>query len=262
MEPNVHREEEIEIDLMEIGGYLLHKAGYILATGIFFAVLSLAVTVFLMTPKYTSTTQMYILNKQADNSLTSSDLQSSAYLTKDYMVLIKSRTVIESVIADLGLDMTYEEMLGIMDVTAASDTRVVSISVTHPDPYVARDIANAIRIAGATHIQKVMDTEAVNSVDEANIPTVQSSPSLKKNVLIAGLLGVVLAAAVFVISFVMDDKVSTAEDVERYLGLSILGTMPIDEEQMKQKKNRKKSAKKSSNKSSAKKQTRSTSHAR
>ena len=248
MEPNVQREDEIEIDLMEICRYLLSKAGYILATGILFAVISLAVTVLFITPQYTSTTKMYILNRQTNDSLTSSDIQSSTYLTKDYMELIKSRTVIESVIAELKLDMDYEGLLSIMEVSTASDTRVVAINVTHPDPYAARDIANAIRIAGATHIQKVMNTEAVNSVDEANVPTTKSSPSLKKNVVIAAMLGILLAAAVFVVSFMMNDKVTTAEDVERYLGISVLGSMPIDEEQLKQKKARKKQKHKSGRK--------------
>lgn len=239
-----YTEDEIEIDLLEIVQFLLRKAGYILLTAVLFAVISLAVTVLFISPKYTSTTKMYILNRQATDSLTNSDLQSSTYLTKDYMVLIKSRTVIESVIAELGLDMTYEELLGIMDVSTESDTRVVTIDVTYPDPYLARDIANAIRIAGASHIQTVMNTEAVNSVDEANIPTKKSSPSVRKNVLIAGLLGFVLAAAVFVVIFLLDDKVNTAEDIERYLGLSVLGLMPIDEEQLKQKKVRQRAEKK------------------
>lgn len=238
-----YTEDEIEIDLLEIVQFLLRKAGYILLTAVLFAVISLAVTVLFISPKYTSTTKMYILNRQATDSLTNSDLQSSTYLTKDYMVLIKSRTVIESVIAELGLDMTYEELLGIMDVSTESDTRVVTIDVTYPDPYLARDIANAIRIAGASHIQTVMNTEAVNSVDEANIPTKKSSPSVRKNVLIAGLLGFILAAAVFVVIFLLDDKVNTAEDIERYLGLSVLGLMPIDEEQLKQKKVRQRAEK-------------------
>ena len=84
-------------------------------------------------------------------------------------------------------------------------------------------------------------------VDEANIPTRKSSPSLKKNVLIAGVLGVFLVAAWFVVLFLLNDKIVTAEDVERYLGLGILGQMPLDEAEVKQKKKRKKAQKKQSN---------------
>lgn len=244
MEPNVKREEEIEIDLKELFFYLLEKAIYIIGAAAALAALALAVTVFFITPKYTSTTSMYVLNRQAAESITNSDLQSSTYLTKDYIELIKSRTVVETVIADLQLDRTYESVLASMDVAAKSDTRIISISVTDEDPYMARDMANAIRVAAASQIQQVMKTEAVNVVDEANIPTEKSSPSLKKNVLIAGMLGAVLVAGWFVVLFLMNDKIVTADDVERYLGLGILGQMPLDEAEVKQKKKRKKEKKK------------------
>ena len=244
METNLQNEEEIEIDMGELLRYLAGKAGYIILTALAFAVLALAVTSFCMTPRYTSTTKMYVLNRQTNEGVTSSDLQSSTYLTKDYMEMIRSRTVIEAVIADLNLNSTYEDVLGQIDVSAASDTRVIAISVTDKDPYEARDIANAVRNAAAAHIQSVMNTEAVTVVDEANIPTKKSSPSTIKNVAIAGGVGLFLALAVCVVLYLMNDKVTTAEDVERYLGLSVLASMPLEEEEVRRKKARKKLEKK------------------
>ena len=244
METNLQNEEEIEIDLGELLRYLAGKAGYIILTALAFAVLALAVTTFCMTPRYTSTTKMYVLNRQTNEGVTSSDLQSSTYLTKDYMEMIRSRTVIEAVIADLNLNSTYEDVLGQIDVSAASDTRVIAISVTDKDPYEARDIANAVRNAAAAHIQSVMNTEAVTVVDEANIPTKKSSPSTIKNVAIAGGVGLFLALVVCVVLYLMNDKVTTAEDVERYLGLSVLASMPLEEEEVRRKKARKKLEKK------------------
>lgn len=244
METNLQNEEEIEIDMGELLRYLAGKAGYIILTALAFAVLALAVTTFCMTPRYTSTTKMYVLNRQTNEGVTSSDLQSSTYLTKDYMEMIRSRTVIEAVIADLNLNSTYEDVLGQIDVSAASDTRVIAISVTDKDPYEARDIANAVRNAAAAHIQSVMNTEAVTVVDEANIPTKKSSPSTIKNVAIAGGVGMFLALAVCVVLYLMNDKVTTAEDVERYLGLSVLASMPLEEEEVRRKKARKKLEKK------------------
>ena len=244
METNLQNEEEIEIDMGELLRYLAGKAGYVILTALAFAVLALAVTTFCMTPLYTSTTKMYVLNRQTNEGVTSSDLQSSTYLTKDYMEMIRSRTVIEAVIADLNLNSTYEDVLGQIDVSAASDTRVIAISVTDKDPYEARDIANAVRNAAAAHIQSVMNTEAVTVVDEANIPTKKSSPSTIKNVEVAGGVGLFLALAVCVVLYLMNDKVTTAEDVERYLGLSVLASMPLEEEEVRRKKARKKLEKK------------------
>ena len=43
----------------------------------------------------------------------------------------------------------------------------------------------------------------------------------------AGLIGVVLAGAVILFRYMLNDTVKTAEDVEKYLGLSTLGTIPV-----------------------------------
>lgn len=243
MDPIIQREDEFEIDLGEIFIYFLSKAKYILLTGVIFGVFALAITVFLIPAKYTSTTKFYVLNRQTNESITSSDIQSSTYLTNDYMGLSQSRTVIESVITKLDLDMSYEEVLEAMDVSVVSDTRIVSISFTSTDPYLAHDIANNIRIVASEHIQTVMNTEAVNVVDEANIPTVKSSPSITVNVLIAGVLGVVLAFVFYTVIFLSNDKITTTEDIERYLGLSIIGVLPLEKEEVKASKSRKKKQK-------------------
>ena len=137
--------------------------------------------------------------------------------------------------------------------STTSDTRVVAISVTNSDPYLARDIANTIRSTAAAHIQAVMNTEAVNVVDEANIPSEKSGPKVKRDVLIAGFAGIVLALIVNFVLFLMNDKVTTAEDVERYLGLSVLAQMPFEMDEVKKKKARKKLEKKKKRRSSFKK---------
>lgn len=129
-------------------------------------------------------------------------------------------------IAQLKLDMTHEELLKKLSVDTPTDTRVVSITVTDTDPYTAAQIANAVRDIASKHIQQVMDIKAVNVVETANIPDEPSSPSVPKNGVIGGLLGILLAAAVVLIVYLTNDTVKTPEDVEKYLGLSVLGTIP------------------------------------
>ncbi|MDY4668902.1 MAG: protein-tyrosine kinase, partial [Oliverpabstia sp.] len=155
---------------------------------------------------------------------------------KDYAELIKSRTVTEAVIAKLGLDMNHEDLIGKMTVETTTDTRIVTIKIVDEDPYMARDIANAIRDTAAEHIQNVMNSEAVNVVDEANIPDKKFSPSTMKNGMIAGLLGCFLAVAIILIGHISNDTIKTSEDVERYLGLSTLGTIPLNKDDVKSKK--------------------------
>ena len=239
---NLQDNTDIEIDVLELFHVLLNKFWIILLAGIIAALAFVGGTILFITPQYQSTTKMYVLSKQDNNTITQQDMQTSLSLTKDYAELIKSRTVTEGVIAQLNLDLTHEELLKKMTVDSATDTRILSITVTDPDPYEACKIANAIRDVAANHIKNVMDIDAVNVVETANIPDQKSSPSISKNGVIGGLLGVLLSVAIILIAYISNDTIKTQEDVERYLGLSMLGTIPLTAADRKNKKKKQKRA--------------------
>ena len=236
---NLQNNDEIEIDVLELFHVLLDKIWVIILAGAVAALAVVAATILFITPQYQSTTKMYVLSKQDSNTLTSQDIQTSLSLTKDYAELIKSRTVTEGVITQLNLDMTHEQLLSKITVDSATDTRILSISVRDADPYVACEIANAIRDVAANHIKNVMDIDAVNVVETANIPENKISPSIKKNGLVGGVAGVAIAIAIILITYLSNDTIKTQEDVERYLGLSTLGTIPMSEADRKNKNKKK-----------------------
>ena len=236
----VNNDEEREIDLGEIVHLLLSKLWIIILSGVVFCLATVMGTMLLVTPKYESTTKIVVLSKQDSNTLTNQDMQISTSLTKDYVELIKSRTVTEGVIAQLGLDMTHEQLLKKLSVDTPTDTRVVSITIKDTDPYTAAEIANAVRDVASKHIQQVMDIKAVNVLETANIPDEPSSPSLLKSGVIGAALGILLSLAIVVIVYLMNDTVKTPEDVEKYLGLSVLGTIPYASKLGKKSKKKKK----------------------
>lgn len=144
----------------------------------------------------------------------------------------------EAVIGKLDLDLKPEQLASKVEIGNTTDTRIVTIKVTDADPYQARDIANTLRDTAAEHIKNVMNIEAVNVVDEANIPDSPVGPSAMKNGMIAGILGCVIAVMIVIIRYLTNDTIQTAEDVERYLDLSTLGTLPLEKNEKKGKKRR------------------------
>ena len=107
---NLQDNTDIEIDVLELFHVLLNKFWIILLAGIIAGLAFIGGTILFITPQYESTTKMYVLSKQDNNTLTQQDMQTSLSLTKDYAELIKSRTVTEGVIAQLNLDLTHEEI--------------------------------------------------------------------------------------------------------------------------------------------------------
>jgi len=229
----------IEIDLLELAGVLLNKWWLIILVSITTAIIGFAISFFLIVPTYESTTKIYILNKNDNQTVTYSDVQLGSQLTKDYSELINSRYVLEEVAQKLNLDMEYSYMKKIISVTTPSDTRIVSITVEDKDPVMAMNIANAVRESASVHISNVMDIDAVNIVESANMPTKKSSPSYTKSVLLGGIVGCVLVCAILLIGYLMNDTIKTSEDVEKFLGLSTLGIIPyIDGEDTNKRKRR------------------------
>lgn len=238
METTQQNNDEMEIDLLELFHVLWSKALVILLSAAAVGLAAMLVTQVFLTPQYQSTTKMYILTQQNNDTVTSSDLQASEQLTQDCAEMIQSRQVAESVISQLGLDLTAGELLEKVTVTTSADTRIITIDVQDEDPYLARDIANALRRIAADTIQDVMNIEAANVFEEANIPEEPVSPSKIKNTLIGVFLGFVIALAAVIISYLTNDTIRTSEEVERYLHLSTLGIIPLAEGEVKNKKNK------------------------
>ena len=230
-----NRDDVIEIDLVELLGVILHNLWIIIVSGVIFAAVALLVSYFIITPKYESVTKIYVISKTNADTMTYSDLQAGSTLTKDYKELVKSRPVLEEVLAETGIDVELKDLEEQITVEVPTDTRIVSITVEDKDPYEARIIADSVRIAASKHIQEVMDTEAVNVVEEASLPIEKSSPSILKNTAIGYAVGLFLAIAIVIINYIMDDTIKTPDDVEKFLGVSVLGSIPYSENDLSDK---------------------------
>ena len=232
--------DSVEIDLLQILRLLIANLPILVLATLTGCFLTYYVSSEMVSKKFESVTGIYVLNSTAqgeDDSITGSDLDVGSKLTNDYAELLKSRTVMNRVIADLDLQNTYPEMAnvtpdvisGMVTIETSQNTRVLKIKVMDTNPTRAQDIANAVRKAGAVHIKNVMDIDAVNVVYEANLPDKPTSPNVKKNALIGGMLFFIVAAAIIIINMLMDDTIKTQNDVEKYLELSVLGAIPYDE---------------------------------
>lgn len=220
------RDDEIEIDLQEVLGLLLHRLWLILGCAVLAAAAGFLISFFAITPQYVSTTRVYILNSNSNNNLTLGDTQLATQLTKDYEALITSRYVLEQVIDKFGLEDSYEGFKEKITIANTKDTRIVDISVKQPNPVLAQELANAVREISAEHIKTVMDIEAVNLVDEANLAKNPAEPSVTRWTVIGFLIGLFGSAMIVIIRFLLDDTIKSSEDIERYLGLSTLALIP------------------------------------
>ena len=170
------------------------------------------------------------------------DLEIGVKLTGDYTELITSRTVLEKVIANLGLDEEYINLRKQITITNPSSTRILKITVAQNDPLMAKKVADELANVSADFIADQMEVAPPKIYETTEVPLYKSSPSLKKNIMIGVLAGIVLVCGILVVLELMNDSLQTEEDVQRYLDIPVLAVVP--DKAIKAKKRRSSSAKK------------------
>ena len=225
----------VTIELRELFMMLVSKAHIIILCGIITGLLAFIGTRLFITPQYVSTTKVYIMTKDNnENKITSSDLQAGSYLTEDYAQIVTSRTVMEQTIALLGLEnMRPGNLASMISVSTSTNSRILTIGVTNWNPKLAQEIADTVRECASVQIEKILGENSVDMIDSASLPTSPSSPSVKKNLMIGALLGMMIMAAVYTMILVLDSTIRTTEDIENYLGLNTLARIPDMDEKKK-----------------------------
>ena len=224
----IKEQEKFEIDVFQLVKVLWKRKFLIVLAALVAGLAAFAYSSFVIQPQYTSTTRIYVVNRnQADKpGLTNQDLQAGSYLVKDYREIILSKDVLEKVVADQNLTMDAKTLGRKVSVTVPADTRIVSISVRDGKPEEASRIANALREVAAQKIISVTRVSDVTTLEEARPATSPSSPNIRRNTMMATIAGVGFVTVIVLLVELLDDRVKRPEDIEEVMHISLLGVIP------------------------------------
>lgn len=218
---------EYEIDLREIFDKLKKRWLMIFSLTTVAVIGAGIISFFVMTPIYESSSTLLVNYKQNQETvMTYNDLTMSQKLVNTYSEIIKSRSVAEAVLQKLDLDLTSDQLSSKITVSKVSDTEIIRINVQDEDPAMAALIANTVSEAFKKEVKSIMTVDNVSTIDTAVAPENPVKPNKLMNIAIAGVLGVMVSVGlVFVFEF-LDRTYKTPTDVERHLGLPIIGAIP------------------------------------
>ncbi len=240
MNENLQNQTELEIDLREIFFAVKKWIWAILLISFLSGLIAFGYSKFMIAPIYTAENSMLVLTRET--TLASlADLQMGAQLTSDYKVLTTSRPVLEEVISNLKLKTTYDNLKHAITVTNTSGTRILKISVKNQSPEMALKIVRELSVVASDFIGDMMEVVPPKIIDEGVLPTAKTSPSNTRNTLLGILIGGVLSGGIVVLSAILDDTIKSEEEIEKFLGLSTLSTVPdrkdyVDSENNKKRK--------------------------
>ena len=187
-------------------------SGAAIALAVFFAVS------FLVTPTYKSTATFYVYN----------DLQAAESLASTYSKIFQSNAVLDSVLQDLNYKnkLSRKELSEMVDVSIISDTQLLELSVTSPDPEFSCKVAKSFISIAPQEIVRITKAGGVEVVDRTEVATEKSSPRTVFDTAIGFIVGIIIAFIIIVIRAVSDTTVYLSEDLESIPGLTVLGQIP------------------------------------
>lgn len=220
-------EENEVIDLTEILSAVRQHLLELIFVTLVAALVGFTASKFLMNPKYDSSALMIVNTRQDVNAnVTSDQINSATKLVSTYSIIIKSGTVLQQVIDNLGLNLTYAKLNKRVTVAAVDDTQVMKITVQSDSPEWARQVCEQIITVAPDVIKEAVEAGSVKVISNPSLATEPVSPNIMKNTMLAAAVGFVLVIGIIVLQVLLDNKINTEEDVTKYLDMTVLGVIP------------------------------------
>ena len=222
---------EETIDLREYFAIIKKRFWIIALITVVAMVVSGVVSFFMLSPVYEAKSTLIVNTEKSEETqmITGDQFTVTQKLAVTYGEIIKSRTVLEDVIGNLKLDSKYEQLAGQITVSPVKDTQIISISVQDTNPKKARDIANEIPKVFEKEVKRITKANDIQVIDKAILPQGAIKPNKMMNVAIAAVLGMMIGLFVVFLIEYLDNKIKTPQDIEKHLGLSVIGVIPNED---------------------------------
>lgn len=215
-----------EIDLLELFRAILKYIKLIIVLCIIFGAGGFFGTKFLITPTYTARTSIYLTPQINDTgSLDYNSQMANSKLVTNAVNLLTQNNIMSEVAKDVGLE-SADSVKKLVSVTNESNTEIITISATTKDPKLSKDIANDTVSTFVRTMQKNLNVRNIEVVDKAKLSYIPSGPNVKKNTLLATMVGFVLGCGYAVLKFLLDNRLRNKEEAEKYLGIPVFCEIP------------------------------------
>lgn len=215
-----------EIDLLELFRAILKHIKLIIVLCILFGVGGFFGTKLLITPTYTASASIYLTPQiNESGSLDYSSQMANGLLVTNVVNLLTQNNIMSEVAKDVGLENS-DSVKKVLDITNESNTQIIKISATTTDPKLSKDIANSTVSTFINRMQKNLNVRNIEVVDKAKLSYIPSGPNVKKNTLMAVIVGFVLGCGYATLRFLFDNRLRTKEEAEKYLGIPVFCEIP------------------------------------
>ncbi len=217
-----------EIDLKELFDFIKGKIWTLILITVGICLVGCIYGLFIQTPMYNSYTTVILGgNEHSTSTISQTDLTLAKNLVDTYAEIVKSRRVLDQVISELNLDISYETLHNKISVSALNNTEIIKITVSDKDGIMAKNVANVTAKYFADEVEELYNLNNVNILDEAIQSEKPYNINVIKQVIIYFMIGFIIGAGILFIIFYFDRTIKTTEQIEQKIKLPILGSVEI-----------------------------------
>ena len=219
---------EEQININDILSLFARRWWVILLCGLIVGAVTFSFTYFLVAPVYTSSGTLYVNNVKDKNAinLTQNDIMLSQKLVNTYAEILNSETFHQNISRKLDSEVTSSKLKKMIKMSGVGETEILKVSASSTDPEMARKVVQAILVSAPEEIVRVVKAGSVEIIDNANVPTIPSSPNIQLNTNIGILAGILLSILIIFIIEFFDTTVKDEADLTNKYALPVLGVIP------------------------------------
>ena len=147
-------------------------------------------------------------------------------LMQTYVELASTNNLIESALESINLDKDVEDVLENLSVVQKENTQILEISYKSIDSKESFDVVNAITNEFIKVSRDIIPNVNIEIIDDAQIAKEPLTNNLLRNLVVAFIGGCVLSVSLVLLMDFFNNTFNSKEDVERNLGLPIIGVIP------------------------------------
>lgn len=180
-------------------------------------------TFFLVTPQYSSATQVLINRSNVGNASTPIAGETSAELISTYIDIVKSPVILDVVREELNMGISNGELLNKVNISNQSNSQVILLEVIDDSPQEAAAIANTITKAFHENVQNLIDVNRFTVISEAEPNFSPLSPNKPLSIVMGAIIGLGMGVAIALVLNFMDRTIKDDKFITEKLGWTPLG---------------------------------------
>ncbi len=190
------------------------------------ALLMATYTVLFVDDTYQASVSLYVQNtKEELNASTANNLYAARMLANSYAVVLRDTSTVEQVAEKVSVPATLSQIAGSLTVRASEDSAILTVTSRTNDAVLSQAICEAVSEVAPELLPRAIGAGVVKTLGD--VPTaVKTGPNIATNCLLGGIGGLVLVAAVVLITYLFDLAVKSKEELIQLTDLPVLGEIP------------------------------------